>query len=221
MKKILIIAPHADDEILGCGGTISKYVEKSYKVMVLVMTNANLGSPKIFSKNLIKQIRKECLEANNSLGVQSVKFYDFPALKLNISHISEIASVINKEILKFRPSKVFIPNIDDVHYDHKIVHEASLVAVRPINTIRVKEVLSYETLSETEWGNIQFSPNMYELLNKKHISNKLRAFKKYKSQIKKKFHPRSLEGIKILSKLRGSNISAENAEAFKIIRIIN
>ena len=59
------------------------------------------------------------------------------------------------------------------------------------------------------------------VLKKKHILEKLRAFKKYKSQIKKKFHPRSIEGIKILSKLRGSNISAENAEAFKIIRIIN
>ncbi len=221
MKKILIIAPHADDEILGCGATISKYIEKSYEVMVLIMTNANLGNPKIFSKNLIKQIRAECLDANNSLGVSNIKFYDFPALKLNTSHISEIASVINKSILKFKPNKVFIPNINDIHSDHKIIHEASLVAVRPINTFQVDEVLSYETLSETEWGDIPFSPNKYEVLKKKHISDKLRAFKKYKSQIKKNFHPRSIEGIKILSKLRGSNISAENAEAFKIIRKID
>ena len=220
MNKILVIAPHADDEILGCGATISKYLEKSYKVMVLIMLNANKGNPKKYSSSIIRKIRKESLEANKFLGVQTLKFYDFPALKLSTKHIGEIGSAINNDITKFKPNKVFLPNINDIHIDHKIIHEAGLVAVRPIHNFHIDEVLSYETLSESEWGKIQFNPDKYEILEKKHISSKIKAFKKDKSQQKKKFHPRSPDSIKALSRFRGSNISVEYAEAFKVIRTI-
>ena len=75
MKKILVIAPHADDEILGLGGTISKYVEKSYQVIVLIMTNANKGNPKDYPENLINKIRKESRAANKIIGVKELIFY--------------------------------------------------------------------------------------------------------------------------------------------------
>lgn len=221
MKKIIVIAPHADDEILGVGGTISKYVENSFQVIVLIMTNASIKNPKKFPVNLIKKIRREALEANKAIGVKKVIFYDFPALALDSINISEIANIIKKNILEYKPDKVFIPNIDDIHSDHKIIHQASLVACRPVNNFKINEVLSYETLSETEWGETQFNPNKYEILRKKHLLKKITAFKKYKSQIKKNFHPRSINGIKSLSKYRGTNISAEFAEAFKVIRIVN
>ena len=167
MKKIIVIAPHADDEILGVGGTISKYVEKSFQVIVLIMTNASIKNPKKFPVNLVNKIRREALEANKSIGVKKVIFYDFPALALGSINISEIANTIKKNILEYRPAKVFIPSIDDIHSDHKIIHQASLVACRPVNDFKINEVLSYETLSESEWGETQFNPNKYEILAKK------------------------------------------------------
>ena len=91
MKKILVIAPHADDEILGVGGTISKYIENSYKVIVLVMTNANKGNPKDYSETLINNIRKESKRANKLIGVNELIFYDYPALSLDYLQISEMA----------------------------------------------------------------------------------------------------------------------------------
>tara|TARA_B100001564_G_C20420435_1_gene569879 strand:- start:6 stop:671 length:666 start_codon:yes stop_codon:yes gene_type:complete len=221
MKRILVIAPHADDEVLGLGGTMSKYIDNSYQVIVLVMTNANKGNPKDYSENLINKIRKESRSANKILGIKKLIFYDYPALSLDSLKISEMAKTIKKNILKFKPQKVFIPNSEDIHLDHKHIHTACLVACRPTDNFKIKELLSYETLSETEWGKNQFSPDKYEILSKKNIQNKIRAFKKYKSQMKKKFHPRSAKGIEILSRLRGSNISVQYAEAFKIIRIIN
>lgn len=221
MKKILVIAPHADDEILGLGGTISKYVDKSYQVIVLIMTNANKGNPKDYPESLINKIREESRVANKILGVKELIFYDYPALSLDNLNISEMAKTIKKNIIKFKPLKVFIPNSDDIHLDHQHVHTACLVACRPNNSFKIKELLSYETLSETEWGRIQFSPDKYEILSKKNLQNKIKAFKKYNSQIKKKFHPRSVEGIENLSRLRGSNISVQYAEAFKVVRIIN
>lgn len=221
MKKIIIIAPHADDEILGLGGTISKYVEKSFQVIVLIMTNASIKNPKRFPVNLIKKIRKEAVVANKFIGVSKLIFYDFPALDINNSYIGEISDTIQKDILKYKPTKIFIPSLEDIHSDHKVIHQACLVACRPINNFKIHEVLSYETLSETEWGTTQFNPNKYEILKKKHLLKKINAFKKYKTQIQKNFHPRSANGIKSLSKYRGTNISVEFAEAFKIIRNIN
>ena len=94
MKKIIIIAPHADDEILGLGGTISKYVEKSFQVIVLIMTNASIKNPKRFPVNLIKKIRKEAVVANKFIGVSKLIFYDFPALDINDSYIGEISDTI-------------------------------------------------------------------------------------------------------------------------------
>ena len=125
--------------------------------------------------------------ANKSLGVKKLFFYDFPALKLDHSYIAEIADVINQKIIDYKPHKIFIPNGNDIHTDHVIIHEACLVACRPIEKFKIKEVLSYETLSETEWGKVQFHPNKFEILNKNNLQNKIKAFRKYKSQIKKIF----------------------------------
>ena len=96
MKRILVIAPHADDEVLGLGGTMSKYIDNSYQVIVLVMTNANKGNPKDYSENLINKIRKESRSANKILGVKKLIFYDYPALSLDSLKISEMAKTIKK-----------------------------------------------------------------------------------------------------------------------------
>ena len=83
------------------------------------------------------------------------------------SYIAEIADVINQKIIDYKPHKIFILTVILIHTDHVIIHEACLVACRPIEKFKIKEVLSYETLSETEWGKVQFHPNKFEILNKK------------------------------------------------------
>lgn len=220
-KNILVIAPHADDEILGCGGIISKFSRKKVNIYVAIMTNASKGDSKLFSKSKIKIIRNECLRANKKLGVKKVFFFNFPAPKLDQYPIYKISNKINDLINKVKCETVFLPYGNDIHKDHQCIYQASLVACRPINNNLVKNILCYETLSETEWGLDSFHPNYYEVLSNVDINNKISAFKEYKSQIKDNFHPRSKNGIKNLAKYRGNNISQENAEAFKIIRIIS
>ena len=96
-KNILVIAPHADDEVLGCGGIISKFSKKKVNVYVAVMTNASMGDSKLFNKSKIQQIRNECLKANKKLGVKKVFFYDFPAPKLDQYPIYKISEKIYTE----------------------------------------------------------------------------------------------------------------------------
>ena len=220
-KNILIIAPHADDEILGCGGTISKFSKKNINIYVAVMTNASKGDKKLFNKSKINNIRKECLYANKRLGVKKVFFFDFPAPRLDQYPIYKISEKINTLINKIKCETVFLPYGNDIHKDHQCIYQASLVACRPINNNLVKNIFCYETLSETEWGFDAFHPNYFETLSNSDLKNKILAFREYKSQIKDDFHPRSENGIKNLAKYRGNNVSQENAEAFKIIRIIS
>ena len=222
-KQILILSPHADDEILGCGGAISRLSREGYDINVLILTNANDGAPEIYSKKDIKKIRDESKLANEFIGTKKLFFENLPALTLNQYPLYKISNIIEKYILKIKPEIVFIPSSNDIHEDHKIIFKAAKVSLRPNKKSNVKIILSYEVLSETEWNENEkaFSPNYFVKLNKLNINNKIKAFLKYKSQVKKFPHPRSKEAILSLSRVRGSQVFAEYAEAFRVEKILD
>ena len=222
-KKILILYPHADDESLGCGGFISKYSNKNYIISVLILTNANKGAPEIYSSKEIEHIRKEAKIANKLIGTKNLFFENLPALKLNNLPTYKISNIINKYILKINPEIILIPSSNDIHDDHKIIFKASKISMRPNKKSNLKKILSYEVLSETEWNENEktFNPNYFVGLNKVDINNKIKAFLKYKSQVKKFPHPRSKEAIMNLSRVRGSQVFKQYAEAFKVEKILD
>ena len=152
MSKIIVIAPHADDEVLGCGATISKLAKGGHEMYVLICTNASVGAPELFSKNIIKQIRLEALEAHHSLGVKETFFLDFPAPVLDQYPRYKMSNEIAAIIRKIGADTIYIPHRGDCHKDHAIIHECAMVACRPLANCTVKRVYAYETLSETEWG---------------------------------------------------------------------
>ena len=221
-KKVLILSPHADDEILGCGGFISKYSKKNYFINVLILTNANKGAPEIYSSKKIKDIRNEARISNNFIGTKKLFFEELPALNLSNYPIYRIANIINKYIEEINPEIVLIPSANDINDDHKIIFKAAKVAMRPNKKNDLKKILSYEVLSETEWNENEksFNPNYFVRLDKSDITKKVKAFLKYRSQVKKFPHPRSKEAIINLSKVRGSQVFTRYAEAFKVEKII-
>ena len=221
-KKILILSPHADDEILGCGGIISKYSKKGHNVNVLILTNASIGAPELFTQKQISLIRSEAKKANNLIGTKNLFFEDLPALGLQYYPMYKISNIINKYIKKINPDTVFIPSPIDIHQDHKIIFNAAKVSLRTNEKNSVKRVLSYEVLSETEWNENQkaFNPNFYVKLNKSDINLKIKSFLKYRSQVKKFPNPRSKEAIYYLSRLRGSQVHMDYSEAFKVEKIL-
>ena len=222
-KKILILSPHADDEILGCGGFISKYSKLNYQINVLVLTNANKGAPEIYPPETIKSLRNEAKTANNLIGTHKLIFENLPAINLNNYPVYKISNIIDKYIAKINPEIVFIPSKNDIHDDHKIIFKAAKVSMRPNKKSNLKKILSYEVLSETEWNEDgkSFNPNYFVTLKKADIKRKVNAFLKYKSQVKKFPHPRSKEAIINLSKFRGSQAFVEFAEAYKVEKILD
>lgn len=223
MKNILIVAPHPDDDILGCGGIIAKEVALGGKVFVAIMTNGNIGAPEIFPIEGTLRGRKEALESHKLLGVKETFFFDFPAPRLDTEPSYRINIQLNKLIQNLKIDDLYILHRGDIHKDHRIIFESSLVAARPLGEHRVKNIFAYETLSETEWappfGDDAFIPNYFVELTEHHVNKKVEAFSCYTPPRTKEFpHSRSLDGIKTLARFRGMTISKPYAEAFMLVR---
>lgn len=218
--KILVIAPHPDDEVLGCGGTIAKHAKLGCEVSLCIVTEAYTPD---WSKKFIKERPEEIKKAVKLLGIEKTYFLGLPTVKLDTVPLKDLNQAILKVIKQVKPQIVYLPHGGDVNKDHRLVFEAGLVALRPSNKTAVKKILCYEVLSETAEGrNIkEFAPNVYENINNE-FKKKVAAMKAYKSEIKKFPHARSLAMIAVLAKSRGSEAGFKFAEAFMMIReIIN
>ncbi|MCK6604129.1 MAG: PIG-L family deacetylase [Bacteroidia bacterium] len=221
--KVLVVAPHCDDEILGCGGTIAKHVSNGNEVYVAIVTNGNLGAPELFSKAGTEKVRSEALAAHKYLGIKNTFFLDFPAPRLDSVPSYQLSLKFSEIIGMLKIETVYLPHRGDIHNDHGISFNSALVACRPINSNSVKTIYAYETLSETEWappfGDDSFVPTHFEVIDD-YIEKKTAAFTLYTTQVREFPHPRSVKGIQILANKRGMTISRNFAEAFMTIRSI-
>lgn len=217
----LVIAPHPDDEVLGCGGTIKKLTNLGINVVILIITK---GKKDLYSEERIANVRMESLQAHKILGISETRFLDFPAPDLDLISVAELATAIAKVINEFKIDTVYLPHHGDIHQDHKAVFTAGLIAARPLQENQVRNLFAYETLSETEWAepssNAAFIPTKFVNIEDTFVF-KLEAMKCYKSQLREFPNPRSLKSIEALANLRGSTVGCSHAEAFMTIRIID
>lgn len=225
MKNVLVVAPHADDEVLGCGGTIAKHVRSNDRVYIAIMTNAAIGAPELFDVETLESVRAEALESHKTLGVEETIFYDFPAPQLEQYPQYKIAATLNTLIKDKQIDVMYIPHKGDLHLDHGVIYNASLVAARPLPGQTVRHIYAYETLSETEWGHptvdAVFIPRHFNVLSNDDIASKIKAMKCFSSQLKVFPNTRSIKAIEHLSALRGAYVGATNAESFDIIRTVD
>lgn len=214
--KILIFAPHNDDEVLGVGGTIAKYTSEGHEVYVCEVTTGK-------NEERATMIKKEALRAHKILGIKDSIFLDLPTIGLANMARKNLNEPIHDVVNAIRPDIAFIPHKGDMHSDHKMVAESAMVALRPVNSPQLRAIYAYETLSETEWNipsvDNLFIPNVWVDITST-IDKKIEAMKCYQSQLYDFPHPRSLEAIDSLSRFRGSTICVNNAESFMLIRSI-
>ena len=208
--KILVLAAHPDDEVLGMGGTIKKLSKMGNKIHLCIVSEG--ASAQYKDKKMIKIRQKSCIKSGKILGISGFSFLSFPDAKLDSIPQLEINKEIEKIISKIKPDVVYTISNGDGSKDHEKVFESVLISARPI-TSNVKKILSYE-LPGLRY--IPFTPNIYEdITNELKIKNK--AFMSYQSEVEKFPHPRSIESIESLAKYRGSQVGLKFAEAFKLI----
>lgn len=225
--NVLVFAPHPDDEVLGCGGTMARHIKNGDKVTVCVVTS---GKPPVYNDDIaIKNgwphsIYPEIKKSHELLGVEETVFLQCAAANLEGTPRYKLNGMVLDLVQRVKPDIVYMPHFGDMQRDHTLVSEAVMVAVRPRGSHRVGKVYAYETLSETEWNvphvtNI-FIPNTFINIEAT-LGLKLEAMACYKSQLSPFPEARSLEAIESLAKLRGSTIGVKAAEAFMLVREYN
>lgn len=216
--RVLIIAPHPDDEIIGVGGTIAKRAKAGDEVYVCIVTK---GKSPLFNPDFIEQGRRECREADAKLGVKETIFLDFPAVMLETIPRYELNGKVAEVVQNIKPEEVYIPHRGDMQIDHQMVVDAAMVAVRPRGDDYPKRVYAYETLSETGWNipNVtnEFIPTVYENITDTY-DVKMEAMSVFKSQLAPFPAARSVGAIEALAKFRGATVNVEAAEAFSLVR---
>lgn len=216
--KVLVFAPHPDDEVIGVGGTIAKRAAAGDEVYVCVVTK---GPKTLFPEEVVEQTRMECREADADLGVKETLFLDFPAVMLESIPRYEFNGKIAEVVQKISPDEVYVPHRGDMQIDHQMVVDAAMVAVRPRGNNYPKRVYAYETLSETGWNipNIvnEFIPTVYENISDT-FELKMKCMKKFETQLAPFPAARSIGAIDALAKFRGATVNVEAAEAFSLIR---
>lgn len=223
MSNILIIAPHCDDEILGCGGIMTRFKNEGHNIYVVIVTNGHVGAPELFSSVGTERVQNEARNAHKFLGVTKSFFLNFPAPRLDSIPSYKLSISLEKLIRQYNISELYVPHRGDIHKDHRITYESALVAARPVNENPVKRIYAYETLSETEWSapfsDDAFIPNVFYDIED-FLEFKLKAFSFFETQEKMFPHPRSQKTLEHLARLRGTTVGFKAAEAFMLIREI-
>ena len=228
-KKILIIAAHPDDELLGLGATMHKLINEKESIVRVIILGEGITScsdkrdPKKWTEEL-KRHRENIEEARKSIGYESVGIYDFPDNRFDTVALLDIIKVIEKEKEIFKPEIIFTHHGGDVNIDHQRTFEAVITATRPMVHEKVHTVITFETPSGTEWISSsdprKFTPNLFIEVSEENIEAKVNGMESYEFEKRKYPHPRSPEALKILAQSRGVIVGKKFAEAFTIIRLI-
>ena len=228
LGKILIIAAHPDDDILGCGGLMAKLQNKNEFRVVFIAEGTSCRFSKEELKTKDMEIKKQmdirnghAVLALNSLSVKGVEFKNLDCGRLDQYPQIEINKIIEEEIRNFKPRTIFTHSENDLNTDHKIVFDSVMTASRPCSNFSPKNIFSFEVLSSSEWKfSKAFKPNFFVELSEKDVKAKWDALKFYETEIFESAHPRSKTGIYTLASYRGMQIGKNYAEAFKVIRQI-
>lgn len=218
IKRALVIAPHPDDEVLGCGGTIARLAALGRHVEVAIATR---GHPPHFDAAQVEQVQAEARRAHALLGAACTHFLDFPAAALDRVPVAELNKGIAAVIADSRPDTLFLPFVGDLHFDHRLIFEAAMVAARPVGAHYPVRLLAYETVSETNWAAPYLAPAFQPTLFvdiSDHLDRKIEAFGCFASQVRAFPNERSFETLRALAQVRGSCVSRTAAEAFVMIR---
>ncbi len=217
--KIAGIFAHPDDETLACGGTIALHSKKKDDVSILLMSEGPMARGERYK---INDAKKHAKNACKVLGVNNLEILKHPDNEMDSISLLSIVKDIEKFINKYKPEIIYTHHSGDLNIDHELINKAVLTACRPNSQHFVKKIYACEINSSTEWSfntKRYFIPNYFVDISST-LSKKIKAFEQYKNEIRKFPHPRSSEGLKVLSMYRGMQSGFSSAEAFMMLRNI-
>ena len=218
---VLCIAPHPDDETLGCGTTLLRHVAEGAQVHWLIMTAMHPAQG--FSAERIVSRDAEIEQVARAYGFASVHRAGLPTTRLDTLPMGDLVGAVSAVVGSIHPATVYLPYRNDVHSDHAAVFDAASACCKSFRYPSIRQVYAYETLSETEFGlrpdDPGFRPNLF-VDGTPWLERKLEIMKMFKGEMGAFPFPRSEECLRAQAMLRGSQAGVRAAEAFMILKEI-
>ena len=218
-RNILIIAPHPDDETLGCGGTILKHRQAGDNIFWLLLTEPGINGE--FTESMAAQRGEAVRQVQAAFRFNKVFRPGLPVLQLDTIPFKNIVQTVGGIINEIQANVLYIPFEGDVHSDHSITFKAAWSAGKTFRCPSVEEIYAYETISETEFSvplaSSIFLPNTFQDISN-YMNEKLRVAALYKNEMDAHPFPRSLEHLKALAIHRGAACGCDYAEAFMCLK---
>jgi LmbE family N-acetylglucosaminyl deacetylase len=219
---VLAIAAHADDETLGCGGTLLRHRAAGNQLFWLVATSRY--EPK-WSADAVAMRSKQTAEVSAAYGMSDICELGLPDARLDTVPIGDVIDGIDAAIAQWRPEVVYVVHGGDVHTDHAIVFTATMSVLKSFRMAQlgVRRLLAYETLSSTEAAvqdiRRSFLPTVFTDITET-IDEKIDVLSRYESELQPEPAPRSHSSVRALARVRGATVGAPYAEAFALLREI-
>ena len=224
--KVLVIAAHPDDEVLGCGGTIARLASEGREVYIAILgegITSRYDQRSECDQTSVQRLHSQSQQVAEMLGAQDLFSYGLPDNRFDTVPLLDIVKIIEDLVEKLSPEVIYTQHEGDLNVDHSIIHRATLTATRPIAGGSVKAIYAYEVASSTEWSfqrfRPMFCPNVFVDVSST-LELKVQAMQVYKSELRCFPHPRSPEILRATAHRWGSVTGLEAAEAFELIRLM-
>jgi LmbE family N-acetylglucosaminyl deacetylase len=224
--KVLVIAAHPDDEVLGCGGTAARLVKEGHEVHFAILgegATARLPQRADTDAQKITKLQQQAHAAAAKVGVKNLTLHDLPDNRLDTVPLLDVVKIVESLVERLQPEVIYTHHAGDLNVDHGVIHRAVLTATRPMAGQPVREIYAFEVPSSTEWAfqriEPPFRPNVFVDITRT-IEAKIAAMECYATEARKFPHPRSPEALRALATRWGSVVGCAAAEAFELVRSV-
>lgn len=217
--KVVVIAPHPDDETIGCGGTVLRHLAEGDDVTWVIVTSMHQAQG--YTQERITQRQQLIDDVCQQYPFTNCCQLNFPTTQLDVIPLSELVAAIYSSLTKSQAEVLYIPYVGDVHTDHRIVFNAAIAASKSFRLPTIKRILCYETVSETNYSLSPdvspFNPNVFIDISEQ-FARKLQLTALYSSELADFPFPRSQQAMTALAKMRGSQSGYAAAEGFVLLK---
>lgn len=213
VQRVLVIAAHPDDELLGSGGTLALHARAGDEVYAAIACE---GESLRYGPGGVGQSEHIC-RAARTLGIRDTRLLGFADQRLDTVTLTEIIRPLEQLVRELEPHLVYCQFGGDINRDHELLFKATLVATRPTER-SIRTVYAFDTASSTEWGFPQsFVPDTWVDISST-LETKIAAMACYESEVRPYPHPRSLEALRHRARAWGNRHCLDAAEVFMTVR---
>jgi LmbE family N-acetylglucosaminyl deacetylase len=224
--SVLVVAAHPDDEILGCGGTMTRLVREGHEVRIAILAegiSSRYAHREDADRLQLQHLHARAQQAAGKVGAKELVLCKLPDNRLDTVPLLEVVKTVEDLVARFHPETIYTHHPGDLNVDHGVVYRAVLTATRPVSGQCVRDVYAFEVPSSTEWAfqrlGPSFRPNVFvDIVDS--LETKIAALACYDTETRKFPHPRSPEALRAIATRWGSVAGLQAAEAFELIRSV-